>query len=503
MKLRTKLLIGVFLIIVSLAGVYLGISLLATDMAFDRYERYVEKQITDQLQNALAVYYLSNGESWRGIEQHLLPLLPHRERHLKKLTMVLLDEKEQPIAAWPRGVEERWRDTNFLTRGTRIPIQIDDRQVGTLWLPTSRAMGVEGTRARVSSWLIGGFLISILISSVIAFGVSYLLANRLTRPLHQLAEATHEVKKRRFDLRLPVPSRDEVGTVVKAFNEMNEELQRGEQIRRNLVADVAHELRTPLTVIQGQLESIQQGVLPPSVESVMPILDEVIRLNRLVEDLRQLTLAEAGKLPLRMIPTDVNRIIQRIVDIFSVDAEARNIRLEVTTDEKTIEIQADPDRLTQIIINILGNALRYSPEKSLIRIGATRILSSEGLDLYQWCQSNGKPMEEKRQLNSSSIQGQEKAPEGRENSVLIWVTDQGPGIAPDHLPFVFDRFYRSAASRDRETGGAGLGLAIAREFVLAHGGQITVANRREGGSCFAFYLPVNPEVEKTCPPDAS
>ncbi|MBM7865406.1 HAMP domain-containing protein [Heliobacterium gestii] len=479
MQLRSKLFLGALLIVLSLSGVYFTLSLTATNAIFNRYDNLVQRQVADEILNSLAEYYISHGESWNGVEEYMLPMLsqrPQRDKRMARTTMALFDEQNNPIAAWPRGAGDSWRNIDFENKGNLIPIIVEERQVGRLWM-MSRSP-TDGIRDRVSSSLLDTFLISIVASTVIAVMVTYLLARYLTKPLLQMAGATREIKKRRFDLRLPVQSQDEVGAVIQAFNEMSEALQRGEQIRTNLVADVAHELRTPLTIIQGQLESIQQGVLPASIETILPIQDEVIRLNRLVDDLRQLTLAEAGKLPLCLCPTDVTALLRRIVEIFSVESELRKVELRLTVPEAPCWITADPDRLTQIVVNILSNALHHSPDGGTVHIGL------QNGSLQKWADGNAAMV----RIDALPAQGREPLAEG----MVIWMADEGPGIAPEQLPYIFDRFFRCDASRDRESGGSGLGLAIAREYVLAHGGAITAVNQQEKGSCFAFFMPEKP-----------
>jgi two-component system sensor histidine kinase BaeS len=482
MSLRGKILASFFVVILTFSGLYLVMSFAATDVIFGRYEFYVQKQITEQLQRITVSYYAKNGHSWDGIDEYLQPFMPPKAL---KRTMVLLDENGRPVAVWPKGVQAVRPESVENHRGSWVPVFSGDKQIGTLWLPAGHPMGIEGIRSRVSSSLIHTFLVSMLASLVIAFTISYLLAGRISKPLNRLAQAAQQVGRRRFDLRLPVTSGDEVGVVVRAFNEMSEELHRSEQARRNLVADVAHELRTPLTIIQGQLESIQQGVLPASVETVLPIHDEVIRLNRLVDDLRQLTLAESGRLPLNIIPTDITRLVKKIVDNFQLEAEARGIKIETYFPPDPVSVSVDSDRITQVVVNIIGNALGYTPAGKRVTVGITEYDSpAAAVDLAAWCNGINRPGGE--ELPGTS--GRASISAGNYGAI-VWVADQGPGIAPEHLPFVFDRFYRADESRDRGTGGIGLGLAIAREFVVAHGGKITACNSSEGGSVFAFYLP--------------
>ncbi|KAB2953276.1 HAMP domain-containing protein [Heliorestis acidaminivorans] len=486
MKLRTKILLSSFLIIVTLSFVFLIISMSTTNTVFERYEKMVQHHIDDQMQKTLAHYYVANNGSWRGVQQQFMPFSPRDRGNYRRPAMVLFDHNEEVVAAWPRGTEERWADVDFKTFGLTLPIEVEDKVVGTLWLPSQNIMNLDGIKVKVLSTIMASFLFAILISSLLAFAISFLLANRLTRPLHQLAVATEQIKQRHFDLRLPIPSQDEVGKVVQAFNEMNEELQRSEQVRKNMLADVAHELRTPLTVMQGQLESIQQGLIPATVENILPINDEVIRLNRLIDDLRQLTLAESGALPLRKIKTNLRERINQIIDIFSVEFEIKGLTVELESpqEKEPVSLTVDPDRITQVMVNLLSNALEHSPPKSKITItffwtSLPNLQDQQALEkkVQKWLRKES--MEENQ---SSSMAGHK--------GLVIAIVDEGPGIEDDHLPHIFDRFYRCDSSRGRQRGGgSGLGLAIAKEFVLAHQGMITVLKGEYKGTCFAIFLP--------------
>lgn len=481
MNLRSKLLISFLVVILVFSALYLALSFTATNIVFSRYESYVHKQITEQMHNVLATYYLKNGQSWEGVQEYIQPFVSYKEKNFKRIPAALLDAGSRPVAVWPRGSEERWKEFYEKKRGTAVPIIVNDVTAGTLWLSSGHPFGVENIRSRVSSTLLVTFIISVAASSAIAFIISYILASRISSPLMSLSGAVRQVGRRRFDLRLPVTSKDEIGVVIQAFNEMSGELQRSEQTRRNLVADVAHELRTPLTVIQGQLESIQQGILPASVETVLPIHDEVIRLNRLVDDLRQLTLAEAGKLTLNRVPTDLTRAVRKVADNFQLEAEARGIELVVAGTGAPYILPVDPDRFTQIVVNILGNALNYTPPGGKVSLGLEGVSIAPEMDFAAWCENLA--------ATGGRVPGEQIRP-GDYTGIAVWVADSGPGISPEHLPFVFDRFYRADQSRDRSTGGVGLGLAIAREFVAAHRGRIKACNIAGGGSLFAFCLPV-------------
>jgi two-component system OmpR family sensor kinase/two-component system sensor histidine kinase BaeS len=228
---------------------------------------------------------------------------------------------------------------------------------------------------------------------------------------------------------------------------MADELQRAETLRRNLMADIAHELRTPLTVMQGSLRALLDGVYPLELKEIASIYDETRLLSRLVADLRELALAESGQLALKVQPVEVATVMQTVADQFTAAAEAQETRIAVVNGYAMPLVQADPDRLTQVLHNLLTNALRHTS-------GGAITVSGESLD----------------------------------ERVRISVQDTGEGIAPQELTHVFDRFYRADNSRSRVTGGVGLGLAIAKAWVEAMGGTIGVRSEPGHGSTFWFTL---------------
>jgi two-component system OmpR family sensor kinase len=239
--------------------------------------------------------------------------------------------------------------------------------------------------------------------------------------------------------------------VGQAFNEMTSALEEGERLRQNLVADVAHELRTPLSVLQGNLRALLDDVYPLEKAEIAGLYDETRLLSRLVDDLRELAQAEAGQLSFNLRPTDVGDVLRTTVTNFEPAAEAKAIGLMVKVADKLPPATSDPDRLAQVLRNLLTNALRHTPEGGQVTVSAT----TAG------------------------------------DAVEIAVADNGEGIAPEDLPHVFDRFYRGDRSRSRAEGSAGLGLAIVRAIVEAHGGQVRAASDGPGqGSTFRFTLPV-------------
>jgi two-component system OmpR family sensor kinase/two-component system sensor histidine kinase BaeS len=298
---------------------------------------------------------------------------------------------------------------------------------------------------------IGGLGLALLLL-VVAGGMAARVFRRVATPLADVMAAADAVADGDLSVRVPVYGPGEFSRLAASFNRMVEELERADQRRRNLTADVAHELRTPLHIIQGNLEGILDGVYEPTEEHVNATLDETRLLARLVDDLRTLSLAEAGQLPLTLESADVAELLADVGTSFSGQAEAAGIALRVETqgDPSALRVTADVGRLDQVLGNLVSNALRHT---------------SAGRSVTLWA----KPV-----------------PGG----VRIVVRDTGQGIPAEDLPFIFDRFWRGDRSRSHAGGaGSGLGLAIARQLIQAHGGRINVESKIGEGTTFTIDLP--------------
>lgn len=290
-------------------------------------------------------------------------------------------------------------------------------------------------------------VIAALVAGVVGALLGFIISRRIAAPLSNLSLTARDFAAHRWDRRVPVTGTDEVADVARAFNEMADSIQRKDQLRRNLMADIAHELRTPLTVMQGNLRALLDGIYPLEMKEVATLYDETRLLSRLVADLRELALAEAGQFPLNLQAVPVKSLLNSAVEKFSLAAEAQDTKIDVL-DTPLPAVKADPDRLAQVLHNLLANALRYTP--------AGRI----------------------------TLSGEQSA-----NQVRIRVTDTGSGIDQADLPHIFDRFYRGDESRPGSN--TGLGLAIAKAWVEAMGGTIGVESTNGKGTSFWFTLQVS------------
>ena len=335
------------------------------------------------------------------------------------------------------------------------PVTTDGKRVGTLLVVTPETGPSAALANNFLAALNRGVLLAIVIAGLVAILLGALLVRQIIAPLRNLQSAANAIAAGDLSQRVRVTSGDEVGDLGRAFNQMAETLEQDELLRRHMMADIAHELRTPLTVIQGQVEALLDGVFPFTPEQLAPIHDETILLSRLVADLRELALAEAGQLTIQRSPVDLADLIGRVAAAVEPAAAEKGVALSLDIHPGLPTIPADADRLSQVLHNLLSNSLRHTPPQGEISLRAG--------------------------YNPDD-----------QHHVWLEVHDTGEGIPPKQLPYVFDRFYRADPARSRGTGGTGLGLAIVRAIIEAHGGRISVAS--DGmpghGSTFTVYLPV-------------
>lgn len=291
-----------------------------------------------------------------------------------------------------------------------------------------------------------------LAAMIVAIALSLFFSRSVIAPVRAMSLASQRIADGRYDERVRVNGTDELAQLALYFNQMAEKLNQIETMRRRLIGDVSHELRTPLTAIKGSMEGLMDGVLPATNETYQQIHTEADRLNRLVDDLQELSRVEARAYQLDIRPVDVSTLARTVTKRLAPHSESKRISLDLELAPDLARVLADEDRAVQVLTNLTGNALQYTPEGGRITISAKRI----------------------------------------DNEVQISVSDTGVGIPPEHLSHIFDRFYRVDKSRSRQSGGgSGIGLTIARALVEAHGGRIWAESAGEGqGSTFGFTIPV-------------
>ncbi len=291
---------------------------------------------------------------------------------------------------------------------------------------------------------------SALTAGITALTLSLYLSKLVIIPVRAMTSASRRISEGHYDERVQDQGEDELGQLAHSFNQMAEKLETVEEMRRQLIGDVAHELRTPLTTIKGSVEALEDGVLPASAETYTQILHEAERLNHLVDDLQELSRVEAGAYEMNLSSTEIASVIETIQKRFGYQFEEKGISFKKNLQPNLPSIQADEPRIVQILTNLLTNALSYTPKGGEIKLEATLV----------------------------------------ENAVQISVKDNGVGIPPEHLAHIFTRFYRVDKSRSRHAGGSGIGLTITKHLVEAHGGRIWVESDGEGlGSTFILRLP--------------
>ena len=338
------------------------------------------------------------------------------------------------------------------------PLLLENRHIGELRVAGGLMTGVPLADQRILAGLTRSVLMAGLLAGLLGLLLAGLLVRQITQPLTQLTEASTQIADGNLGARATVNSQDEISALAISFNRMADSLENQEKLRRTLLADIAHELRTPLTAIQGTVEAVQDGVFAPSSANLQAIHDQVMALNHLVEELRTLASAEAGQLVLDTTSLNLVELCQRRVTAFQAQAAHKQIALSCQAAQPEIIIRADAQRLGQVLNNLLDNALRHTPILGAVQVNVM-ILQAQSQQAY----------------------------------AQLTVSDTGEGIAPEDLPHVFDRFYRSDRSRTRQTGGTGLGLAIVRQLVQAHNGEIWVESPpvdSAHGSAFHIHLPL-------------
>lgn len=557
MTLRRKFIIS--LIGMVFMAVFTAIALITTQSLLGHAETYVQQAYGESWKRLLSGYYEAHN-SWDGVQGYITKVSEAERRFGPNFEGVDLEGRprlfvvgvppEQTIPGQDLRIRTRREGPPFwvfdleskvvgdsanedlgktisqLPNSNKIPkqweeIKVKEQTVGYYWQETPIVAGTNNRLAKtIGTSIIQAMLIGLGLTSFVALILGMLLTRHFTKPLNHLMKAVRNVGNGDLSSRVDVKGNGDIAILAQDFNRMTEQLARNEEVRRNMVADIAHELRTPLSVILGKLESIQEGVLPSTPETILPIQDETLRLIRLVRDLQQLNLAEAGKLPMSSKPVNLRKLVERITEQFAIEFEERELVVEIKGEAP--DITGDPDRLTQVFVNLIGNALLHTPPGGCLHVTLAEIerYAEEGklaernthrlrdvfqrkVDKLEKQEKLKKPEkhEKLKKLNDSgrmpeqAAEGNPKVFKSKDNLKLnswvqVTVEDSGEGIPQEELEHIFNRFYRVDKARERESGGTGLGLAIAKEFIQAHGGAIEVKSTLGEGSCFKILLPV-------------
>jgi len=400
------------------------------------FVRFLSDETQKDIITQLSIYHLKNG-SWAGVERIFLlskdPQQPGFAEIQPFQPFTLADEHGNVIISNERyKVGERVPESDL---ALGVPIMEDGKIIGIL-LPMrvpfeGKPREVEFIESTNRTLLDGA-----LLAAVIALLLGIFLSRTLTRPIRELTQATHAVSEGDLSQQVPVRSNDELGELAKAFNRMSAELLRSVNTRKQMTADIAHELRTPLSLILGHAEAVHDRVLPPTLENFEIIREEATRLEHLVDDLRILSLADAGELTINLQTIEPQRLLQEVASLYQYQTQKKNVSLDIDIASPLSNIEVDPGRMTQVLTNILDNALRHTPEGGRIVLSAKQV----------------------------------------QDQIELSVLDSGPGLKAEDLDRIFERFHRTDTSRQRDgaiPSGSGLGLAIARSIVQANGGQLS------------------------------
>jgi signal transduction histidine kinase len=465
-RLRWKLWGSLILIVVVTVGLMAFLTDRSTTREFQQYISNSNMMYTRTLTENIGKFYEQQG-GWTGIQEVLdSQLMSQNDR------LIVTDSAGMIVG----DTSDSWLGENAETIGLQngIPLNVSGQTVGSLYLlctgpgagmgrmvgrgcpgSTALSMAEQNFLDRVtgSLWIAG------LIAVAVALLLGLLLTRQITVPVRALTRGARNIAKGDLSYRLAIQSKDEIGELAQSFNTMATSLDTAEQSRKRLNADIAHELRTPLTVIEGTVDGILDGVFEADREHLESIKEQTSLLTRLTHDLRDLSLAESGQLNLELGPLNMVDLLQRKLAQYEVKARQKNITLKLSASSGIPAVNGDRLRIEQVISNLLENAIRHTPDRGSVTVSIEMV-------------------------NDDPAHHIDRA------SMIVSFSDTGKGIPPEHLPHVFERFYRIDTSRSRSEGGAGLGLAIVKQIIQAHGGRVWAESEPGKGSTFYITLPL-------------
>ena len=443
-KLQFRLLAAFTLVILVTIGAVFFFVNQATQDEIRRFGERVDHMRAGRMEMELSRFYFSNRD-WKGIQPFV-----EQWGNLYQQRIVLTDSEGVVVADSRAELLGKSYDPNASGRPLFVPRQ--ENAIGTLYITpkSSSELGFDSLQLlfrAIGRFFVWGGLIAVAIALIITF----LLSRRILAPVKALTLAARQLGQGDLSQRVQSKDKGEIGELAQAFNAMAENLERSEQLRRNMIADTAHELRTPLSNLKGYLEAIHDRVVKPDPDAIRSLDEEANLLSRLVDDLQELSLAEAHELKLNYRTEDIKKLVKRAVALRQDQATTKGVSVSADLPKKLPQVNIDSRRIVQVLLNLMDNSIAHTPRGGVITIAASHM----------------------------------------DNWVEVSVEDTGEGIPAEDLPNVFERFYRVDKSRTRATGGTGLGLAIAKSLVEAHNGKIAVESELGKGSRFTFTIPVS------------
>lgn len=454
-NIQFRLLMGFILVIIVAIG---SASFFVARSSWDEIKRYEElnnKARFSRVVTMISRYYFLNG-SWDGIQPVIEQLGTMEDKRI-----ILTDESSITLADSKKELVGKEYSSTETGEDLYLPIisipasPLDNTgavpgihlKIGTLYIspPDSSTLTIF-LSSKINRFLIWGALFAV----ALALLVTFFLSRRILSPVRTLINTAKKLGEGDFNQRVNIKDKGEIGELAQTFNSMASDLQRGEKLRRNMVADVAHELRTPLSNVSGYLEAIRDDVIKPEPAVITSLSEEVDLLARLVNDLQDLAISDAGELKLERQPEDLSQLISQSLKAIQAKVLEKGLTTSIDIPSELPLVEIDYHRISQVFRNLLNNAILHTPGGGNINISARQ----------------------------------------KENMIFVSVTDTGEGIPAEELPNLFERFYRIDKSRSRTGGGNGLGLTIVKRLVEAHGGKVGVQSEVGRGSVFSFSIPV-------------